>query len=73
MKENKRMYTAPAMERIPLETGMVALGGSGLGDYDGVAGSDLFLSAPTSRRTFSTYSETESMVNSINDFFTVGQ
>jgi hypothetical protein len=70
MKENKRMYTAPAMEIIPVEPGMVmALSGKGLGIGFGVTdGDDLFKSTYT--RSTATHSDVESM---INDILTVGQ
>jgi hypothetical protein len=67
MKENKRMYTAPAMERIPVEPGMVMAGS--LTGYDGVAGSSIFsttTSTPTtSGHTFAGHSDVESMINDI--------
>jgi hypothetical protein len=75
MKENKRTYTAPSMERIPVEPGndVMAVSGNGLTDFGGEAGSSLFETptvTSTRRRTFAGQSDVESM---INDILTVGQ
>jgi hypothetical protein len=73
MKENKRMYTAPAIERIPVEPGMVmASSGTPL------SGSTPAPAAPgkgnfpgdTSAGTRATSRDLD---NLINDILTVGQ
>jgi hypothetical protein len=68
MEDNvKRLYAAPAMERIPVEPGNVmAASGNGLSDFG--PGDNLF--PTTSGRSTATHSDVESM---INDILTVGQ
>jgi hypothetical protein len=71
-KDFRRLYEAPSMERIPVETGCVVMAGSpggSLGDFG--PGDDLFpTSSSTSARSTAGRSDVESM---INDILTVGQ
>jgi hypothetical protein len=64
MKENKRMYTAPTIERIPVLPGNV-MAASDFKDF--TPGSPLIppTSVATHGRSFAGHSDVESMINDI--------